>query len=239
MRTQETDHRLRIDVILVLHRLHGLRLNEERTLESLAAGIVARHAQHGGHVLLLTLHVGVEQRHVALAAAPEDITVAAQFDRGVESVLDLQHCTGRSVEIGIGRRPVHVTRVSEDIGRTPQQADTGLGLLLLGIGDHLLEVLLILLGRGSLVHEVYVMEAVILDTHLLHEFETGIHLGLGTLHRACGLVPRELLGAHTELVATLGAERMPPRHRETEPILHLAAHNHTLGLIVMECHRVL
>lgn len=235
---QEADYRLCIDVILVLHRLHGFRLDKERSLETLRTGVVARHAQHRGHVLLLALHVGVQQRHVALAAAPEDVAVAAQLDRRVDGVLDLQHRACRSVEIGIRRGAVHVAGVPEDVGRTPQQLDARLGLLLLGVGDNLLQILFVLLGRGGFVHQVHVVEAVVLDAHLLHELEAGIHLRLGTLQRAGRLVPRELLRTAAELVAALSAERMPPRHREAEPILHLAAAHDTLRIVIVECHRV-
>ena len=235
---QETDHGLRIDIVLVLHRLHRLGLDQEVALEALRTGIVAGHAEHRGHVLLLALHVGVQQRHVALAAAPEDVVFAAQLDRGVDGVLDLQHGAGRGVEVGVGRGAVHVAGVSEDVGRAPQQLDAGFGLLLLGVGDDLPEVLLILLGRGGLVHEVHVVEAVVLDAHLLHELEACVHFCLGALDGACRRVPREGLGAAAELVAALGAEGVPPCHREFEPILHFFALHDLFGIVVAERHRV-
>ena len=223
----------------MLHRLHGFGLDEERSLEALGAGVVAGHAEHGGHVLLLALHVGVQQRHVALTAAPEDVAVAAQLDGGVNGVLDLQHGAGGGVEVGVGRGAVHVAGVAEDVGRAPQQAETRFGLFLLDVGDDFLQVLLVLLGGCRFVNQVDVVETEVLDAHLLHEFEAGIDLVAGTLHGRCTLVPGELLGAAAELVAAFGAEGVPPRHRETEPILHLAAAYDALGVIVMECERIL
>ena len=239
VRPQESDHGLRVGVVLVLHRLHRFGFDQEVALEPLRAGVVAGHAQHGGHVLLFALHVGVEQRHVAFAAAPEDVVLAAQFDRGVDGVLDLQHGAGRGVEVGVGRCAVHVAGVAEDIGRAPQQFDAGFGLFLLGVGYDLPEVLFVLFGRRGFVHEVYVVETIVLDADLPHEFETRVHLGFRALDRTCGLVPREGFGAAAELVAAFGAEGVPPRHRETEPILHLAAFHDFFGVIVTESHRVL
>jgi len=119
VRPQEPDDGLRVGVVLVLHRLHRFGLDQEVALEPLRTGVVAGHAQHGGHVLLFALHVGIEQRHVAFASAPEDVVLAAQKDRGVDGVLDLQHGAGRGVEVGVGRGAVHVAGVAEDVGRAP------------------------------------------------------------------------------------------------------------------------
>jgi len=83
------------------------------------------------------------------------------------------------------------------------------------------------------------VETIVLDADLPHEFETRVHLGFRALDRACGLVPREGFGAAAELVAAFGAEGVPPRHRETEPILHLAAFHDFFGVVVTESHRVL
>ena len=189
-------------------------------------------------MLLFALHIGIQQRHISLAAAPEDVILAAQLDRGVDSVLDLQHGAGRRIEVGIGRRTVHVAGMPENIGRAPKQLDSGFGLLPLGIGDDLLEIRLIFPGSRGFVHQIDIVEAVILDTYFLHELETGVHLGFGPLEGIRRLVPRKRFRAAAELVAAFGTERMPPCHRELEPVLHLLALHDPLGIVVAECHRI-
>ena len=83
------------------------------------------------------------------------------------------------------------------------------------------------------------MEAIVFDTHLLHELEAGIHLVLGSLYGISIAVPRELLRSATELVATFCTECVPPSHRELQTVLHLLAHDHLFGIVITECHRVL
>ena len=71
--TQEADNGLGILVILVLGGFHRLRLNQEGTLESLGTGIVAGSREHLGQVVLLALHLGVEQALIAFTATPKDV----------------------------------------------------------------------------------------------------------------------------------------------------------------------
>ena len=206
---EESCNGLGVDVILVLGGLHRLGLDEEGALEALLAGVVARHSQHGGHVFLLTLHVGVEQRHVAFAAAPEDVGGAAQLDGGVDGVLDLHDGAGHNVEVGVGGGAVHVALVAEHVGGAPQQLDARLGLLLLEIGHDFLQVLLVGLHVGRFGHEVHVVEAVVFDAELLHDFEAGVSLVFGGLQGIGGGVPGEGLRAGAELVGALGAGVLP------------------------------
>ena len=142
-------------------------------------------------MLLLTLHVGVEEAHVALAAAPEDVALAAELDGGVHGVLDLDHGAGCDVEIRVGGGAVHVALVTEDVGGAPKELDAGLGLLLLEVSDDLLEIGLILLDGGGLVDEVYIVEAIVSDTELLHDLETGVDFLLGLCNGIRSFVPGE------------------------------------------------
>jgi len=190
-------------------------------------------------MLLLTLHVGVQQAHVALAASPEHIALSAELDSGVDSGLDLEHRACCDVEVGVGGSAVHVALVAEYVCSTPQELDTGLGLLLLRVLYDSLHVGLVLLGSGGLVDKVYIMEAVVLETDLLHDLEACVHLVLGPLESGSALVPGEGLGAAAELVAALGAEGVPPCQGELQPVLHLLAGYDLLGVIVMKCKRVL
>jgi len=72
--TQETNDGFSIDVVLVLSGFHGFGFNQEDTFETFGAGVVTSHCEHGGQVLLFTLHIGVQQAHVAFTTTPEHIT---------------------------------------------------------------------------------------------------------------------------------------------------------------------
>ena len=238
VRLEESDDRLRVHVVLVLGGFHGLGLDEEGASESLGAGIVACLGKHHGQVFLLAFLVSIEQTHVSLASAPEDVVLATQFDGCVDSVLNLHRRACHHIKVGVGSRTVHVALVSKHVGRAPQEFDARLLLFLLGIGHHLLKVGLVLLDAAALAHEVHVVEAVVADTYLLHELEARVHLVLGSLQWLCGGIPGEVLGASAKLVTTLGTQRMPPRHGEAQPVLHLLAHDDLIRVVVAECHGV-
>ncbi|KAF5039983.1 hypothetical protein DSECCO2_538210 [anaerobic digester metagenome] len=62
-----------IVVILVLGRFHRLGFDKEGSLESDAASIVPGHGQEACKMLLLALHIGVEQAHITLTTTPEHV----------------------------------------------------------------------------------------------------------------------------------------------------------------------
>ena len=153
--------------------------------------------------------------------------------------LDLHGGTGYDVEVGVRGSAVHIALVAEDIGRAPQQFDTRLLLFLFQVGYDFLQIGFVFLDGVGLGTEVHVVEAVVLDTHLLHEFKTGVHLVLGSLHGISRVVPRESLRAAAELVTALGAQRVPPGHGELQPFAHFLAHDDLVGVVIAERHGVL
>ena len=236
---EESDNGLGVNIVLVLCRLHRLGLDEECALESLCTCIVAGHLEHCCHMLFLTLHIGVQEAHVTLAATPEYVALATQLDCCIDSVLDLNHSAGCNVKVRVGGSAVHITLVSKYVGCSPKELDAGLCLFLLEVCDNLLEVLLVLLDCVSLCYEVNIVEAVIADSEFLHELEACVNFVLSCLYRIRISVPREALCAGTELVAALCAQCVPPSHSELEPVLHLLSTYFLLRIIVMEGHRVL
>ncbi len=236
---EETDNGLGVNVILVLGRLHGLGLDKERAGEALGAGVVTGGSQHTCKVVLLTLHLGVQQAHVALAAAPENVVAAAKLDRGVDGGLDLNASTRHDVEVGVRSGAVHVALVAENVGCAPKKLDAGLAHTLKRVVRDGRHTRLVLGDCRALVHKVYVVEAEILDTKLTHYLEAGVKLVLGTLQGVVGLVPLVAAGLAAELVTRRAAKGVPPGHRETKPVFHLLTHYQPLGIIVMESHHVL
>ena len=65
-------------VVLVLGRLLRLRLDQDRALEADLLLVVDDQRQEAAGLLALALEVGVEQRLVALAAAPQHVVLAAR-----------------------------------------------------------------------------------------------------------------------------------------------------------------
>ena len=237
---EESDNRLGIDIILVLAGLHGFRFDEERSFEALGTCIVACHGEHGCHVFLLALLVGIEQTHIAFASTPENVVLSTEFNGGIDGVLDLHDSTGNNVEVGIGRGSVHVTLVAEDIGCSPEILDVGILLHLLQriVGDSF-HASFVFSDGSPLFNEVNIVEAEVLDAQLVHDFEACIHLVLGALNGIVGLVPFVAAGLSAKGVTRSLSQRVPPCHSELQPVFHLLAHYHALRLIVVERHYIL
>ena len=217
MGAEEAHYGLCIYVILMLGGLHRFGLDEERALEALLAAIVASDGEHLCQVLFLAFLIGIEERHIAFTSAPEHITGTAKLDGSVDSVLNLHSCTSNHIEVRVGSSTVHIALMAEHVSRAPQQTDAGSSLLLFQIRYDSLHVGFILLNGSCLGYKVGIMEAIILDAHLLHELKAGIYALLSYGKSIGAFSPRERLGAATELVATFCTKGVPPCHGELQP----------------------
>ena len=111
-----------VEVVLVLGRLLRLRLDQDRALEADLLLVLDHHGEETAELRELALHVGVEQRLVALAPAPEHVVGALQLVRDVEDVLHLRRGVGEDVGVGIGGGARHEAAVGEEVGRAPAGA---------------------------------------------------------------------------------------------------------------------
>ena len=75
---EEPGHGGGVVVVLVLGRLGRLRLDQDRALEPDAVLVLDHEVQEAGELVELTPQVGVEQRVVALPAAPQHVVLAAE-----------------------------------------------------------------------------------------------------------------------------------------------------------------
>ena len=200
VRAEEADDCLGVHVVLVLGRLHRFRLDEERALESLGACIVACGLEHVCKVVLLPLHLGVEQAHVAFASSPEYIVGAAELDGGVYGVLDLYGCACHHIEVRVGCRSVHVAFVAEYVGGAPEELDVAAFHLFEGIVGDGRHSRFVFRYVGAFIDEVDVVEAEVLDAEFLHDFESCVHLVLGALEGVRRLIPGVTAGLAAELV---------------------------------------
>ena len=233
---QEAYYGFRVHVVLVLRRLHGLRLYEERARKAIGAGIVACHGQHACQMVLLALLVGVEQAHVALATSPEYVVGAAKLDGSVNGVLYLYGSACHYIKVGIGCRSVHIALMSEDVCRAPQQVLVGMlsQLLLEVVGDNA-HALLVFLYGAALLNEVRVVEAEEVYAELVHYLKACVGFVFGTLHRVSGIVPGVMSCLAAKLVARGLAKRVPPCKGEAQPVFHLLAGYYLLCIVVVEC----
>ena len=99
-------------VVLVLGRLHRLRLDEQLPVEPDLVLVLGDEVQEPGELVALALEVGVEQGVVALAAAPQHVVLAAEALGDLEHVLDLGRGVGEDLGIGVGRGAGLVARVA-------------------------------------------------------------------------------------------------------------------------------
>src|SRR5687768_8633955 len=87
VRAQKCDPARDIEVVLMLRRLLGLRLDEKLDFEANRFRVVHGHVKKRAEMILLTLEVGVEQGLVAFAAAPENVVLTAKLLRDFECLL--------------------------------------------------------------------------------------------------------------------------------------------------------
>ena len=82
-----------------------LGLDEQRAREADPVLVLDDQVQEPGELVALALQVGVEQRLVALAAAPQDVVRAAEPLGDLEHVLDLRGGVGEDLGSGLVAAP--------------------------------------------------------------------------------------------------------------------------------------
>ena len=157
---EEAVDRRGVVVVLVLRRLHRLGLDQERPLEPDRVLVLGDEMQEPGELVALALEVRVEERVVALAAAPQDVVRATEALGHLEHVLDLGGGIGEHLGIGVRRRTRLVARVGEQVGGAPQQPDAGARGVLLGLTHHRLQIRAGLRERSTFRSDIAIVEAV-------------------------------------------------------------------------------
>ena len=92
-------------------------------------------------MFLFAFHVGIEQRRIPFAPAPEHVTRAVEIMRDLDGLLHLRRGKGKHVGIATRRRAVDVTRIGKEIGGAPEQLDAGALLFFFEHFDHGVEIL--------------------------------------------------------------------------------------------------
>ena len=226
-------------VVLVLGRLLRLRLDQERALEADPVLVLGDHRQEPGELGLLAGEVGVEQRLVALATAPQDVVGTAEPMRRLEHHLHLRRRVGEHLRIRVGGRARGVARVAEQVGRPPQELHPGPGHVLLGLADHHIQVGARLGERPALGCDVAIVEAVERDAELDDELERRIELCPRRGQRLeAGIEPGPVERPGAEDVGSRPIERVPQADRDPEVIRHPLAQHQAIGLVDLERQRL-
>jgi len=124
VRLQEAEHCGDVEVVLVFGRLGWLRLDQDRPLEADLVLVFDHQVEKASELRELALQVGVEQRLVTLAAAPQHVVLTAKLVRQLQHVPHLRRGVGEDLGVGVGGRAGHVPPVREQIGRAPEQPHT-------------------------------------------------------------------------------------------------------------------
>ena len=183
---------------------------------------------------LLPHQVGVEQRVVALAAAPQDVVLAAQPLGHLEHVLDLRRGVGEHLGIGVGRGAALVARMGEQVRGAPQELDPGPLLVAQGVIDERVEVRSEGREAVALGCDVAVVEAVVRDAQLAEELERDGHPVAGAGHLVGVGEPWTVERADAEHVPAVPRERVPEARARAEPVHHPLAQDDPVGLVHLE-----
>ncbi len=216
-----------VEVVLMRRRLHRFRLDEECSGKADALRVFGREVEKRGQLLALSFHVGVQERGISLAASPEDVGGPAEAKGGVEGPPHLRRGVGEHERIGVGRRPVGIARMAEEVCRPPEQRDAGLVLESLRFRDEPVEGL----GVGS---DVAVVETVVVDTELVEELERGLHGGLRRRHRIRLRSPGSFEARPSEGIRARALEGVPVADGELEVLGHLLSRDHSVPVVEAE-----
>jgi len=91
---EEAVHGGGVEVVLVLGRLERLRLDQDGTGEADPVLVLDHQAQEAAEIVQFALQIGVLERLVALASAPQHIVGAAQPVGRLQRVADLHGAPG-------------------------------------------------------------------------------------------------------------------------------------------------
>ncbi len=232
---EEAEHGGHVVVVLVLGRLLRLGLDQERTLEPDPVLVLGDQMKESGELVLLPAKVGVEQRLVALAAAPQHVVRPAQPMGRLEHRAHLGRGKGEHFGVWVGRCAGGIAGMAEQVGRAPQELQPG---PLHVSGDRVDDRVKVGLGlgeRAALGRYVPVVEAEERHAKLGQELERGRQAIAGRLHRLePGVEPGPVERAQSEDIGSGPAERMPQAHADPEVIGHPLAEDQPIRLIDLE-----
>ena len=191
-----------------------------------------------GELLLLAREVGVEQRVVAFAAAPQDVVLAAEPLRDLEHDLDLGRGIREDVRVGVRRGACRVSRVAEQVRRAPQELHPRALLVGSGLVHERQEVGARLGECRAVRSDVTVVEAVVGDPELREELEGGGEALPRGGHRVGSGEPWPVECTDPEHVLAVVREAVPEADADPEVVLHALPEDEAVRLVHLERKRV-
>ena len=221
---EEAVDRRDVVVVLVLGGLHRLRFDEQLAPEADPRLVLGDEVEEARQLVALAAEVRVQERVVALAAAPQDVVLATEPLCHLEHVLDLGRGEREHLGVGVRGRAGLVARMGEQVGGAPQEPDAGPLLVPGGVVGERIEVRTELRVRRALWRHVAVMEAVVGDADLGEELEGDRHLRSRRRHLVAAAVePGTVHGPDPEHVHAGPGERVPETDTRPEVVLHALA----------------
>ena len=219
-------------VILVFGGFLRLWLDQDRALEADLVLVVDDLLQETARVGAFGLEIGVQQRLIPLAPAPQDVVLPAKFHRRVHVRLHGGGGIGVDVGVGVGGRARHPAAVRKEVRGAPQQFGFVAGLLVGEVIDNLVQIALGI-GKGlPLRPRVGVVEAVERLAKDIEHLER--HVGLEFRQRHGVAEPGAVKGLPAERVAAGPGEAVPVGHGKSQVIFHALAEDHLVGVVMAE-----
>mmetsp|Transcript_2506 Transcript_2506/g.7224 ORF Transcript_2506/g.7224 Transcript_2506/m.7224 type:complete len:416 (+) Transcript_2506:80-1327(+) len=214
---QEAEDRGRVVVVLMRHWLARLGLEQQRAAEADLVLVLGHHREEAGEVVELEPHVRVEDRLVALAAAPEHVVLPAQPVRHLEALLDRGRSTREHRRVRIRGGAIHVPARREEVCGPPKQLEAARRLDLAQPFRDDVKVCVGLGLRCALGPDVKVVKAVVRCADLFAKLRVDVHPPQRHVHLAeRSVLPRSVDGAvESENVAAVPAPCVPVRNTES------------------------
>ena len=230
--TQEADDCFGIVVVLVLGRLHGFGLNEKRAFKPIFSSIISSHGQELAKVFFFTLHVCVEQGHIAFSTSPEYVIFSTQLDGGIYCIFHLRSRKSYRAKVRVGGSTIHVAWIAKHVGSTPEELHTTCLLVGCSIGSDGLHAAFVGRQGWALFDQVYIVEAVIIHPYFIEKFKGSIHFVFCTLHWIGACVPRMHNSTWTKRISTGTAEGVPIGNSKFKVLLHRLSGDDTVRVVV-------
>lgn len=238
VRTNEVQTGGGVEVVLMLGRLFRFWFEQELAGEADRLGMLMSHVHEAGEVVEFAFHVGVEEVVVTLAAAPEDVVLAAEFVRDFNRLLHLSGSVGKHVSVAAGRRSVHEPRVGEHVRRAPQQLDAGSFLLGFQLGGDPVQDFVRLFEARSFRSDIAIVPAVKRSAELFDEFKRDVDSLQSHVDRVGSVFPRTIHGRSTERVNSRAAERVPVADAEPQQLFHRRSAERFGSVVILVGQRV-
>lgn len=220
-------------------RLARFGLDIELPLEANRLLEIHRHVQEVREMFALALHVGVEQRGVALTAAPEDIALATESMRDFDGLLYLRRRVREHIKPRTRRRTRDVARMREQARGAPQKFLATCAREDCEVIDDAIKIRVGFSERGAFGRDVAIVKAVVIDAALAQKFEERIGAAQAVVNVITAIVPRHARGGASKWICESVAHGVPVARRKAQVIMHGLAFDEIVGAIVAEAQRSL